>query len=236
MRNKAMIRALGVLFVLTLVIFDSAVAGTTGKLNGVVVDKATQEPLPGVNVVLMDTQLGAATDLNGEYSILNIPPGVYTLSVSMMGYKETRIENIRVSIDLTTKQNVALEETVLDVGETVTVVAERPLVQRDMTSSLSSVSSREIEAMPVTSIGDVLQLQAGVIRDGGNFHIRGGRANEVTFWVDGVEVTDVCSGQSMGARIENNAVQELQVVSGTFNAEYGKAMAGIINVITKEGG
>ncbi len=236
MKIKNMIRTLCLLVVSVGILPDSAMAGTTGKLNGLVVDKNTQEPLPGVNLVIMNTQLGTATNVNGEYTILNVPPGIYTLQVSMMGYKAMRIENIHVSIDLTTTQNIALEETVLDVGETVTVVAERPLVQRDMTSSLSSMSARDIEALPVTSISDVLQLQAGVVRDGGNFHIRGGRANEVTFWVDGVEVTDVYSGQSMGARIENNAVQELQVVSGTFNAEYGKAMAGIINVITKEGG
>ncbi|MBN1482412.1 TonB-dependent receptor [candidate division KSB1 bacterium] len=236
MKMKGMIRALCIVLVSVLVRVDIAVAGTTGKLSGTVVDKATQEALPGVNIVIEDTQLGAATNTNGDYTILNVPPGIYTLRVSMMGYKEMRIENIRVSIDLTTSQDIELEETVLEAGETVTIVAERPLVQRDMTSSLSSVASSDIEVLPASNIGDVLQLQAGVIRDGNNFHIRGGRANEVTFWVDGVEVTDVYSGQSMGARIENNAVQELQVVSGTFNAEYGKAMAGIINVITKEGG
>ncbi|MBN1466203.1 TonB-dependent receptor [candidate division KSB1 bacterium] len=235
MNLNRMIRA-SVMLLVAMLMIDYAAAGTTGKLSGTVKDKATQEALPGVNIVLENTQIGAATNTNGEYTILNVPPGVYTLTVSMMGYKATRIEGVRVSIDLTTRQDVALEETVLDAGETVTIVAERPLVQRDMTSSLSSVNSRDIEVLPAANISDVLQLQAGVIRDGGNFHIRGGRANEVTFWVDGVEVTDVYSGQSMGARIENNAVQELQVVSGTFNAEYGKAMAGIINVITKEGG
>lgn len=236
MNMQRMVRVVGGLLVSMLIIVAVAMAGTTGKLTGTIVDKATQEALPGVNIVIEGSQLGAATNMNGDYTILNVPPGVYTLRISMMGYKEMRIENIRVSIDLTTDQDVALEETVLEVGETVTVVAERPLVQRDMTSSLSSVAASDIEVLPAANISDVLQLQAGVIRDGNNFHIRGGRANEVTFWVDGVEVTDVYSGQSMGARIENNAVQELQVVSGTFNAEYGKAMAGIINVITKEGG
>ena len=236
MKTRRMIRVLAVLLVLMAALLDFAVAGTTGKISGIVVDKATQEALPGVNIVLVDTQLGAATNVNGEYTVLNVPPGVYTLQVSMMGYKEMRFENVGVRIDLTTTQDIALEETVLEAGETVTIVAERPLVQRDMTSSLSSVGAQEIEVLPTNNISDVLQLQPGVVRDGSNFHIRGGRANEVTFWVDGVEVTDVYSGQSMAARIEKNAVQEMQVVSGTFNAEYGKAMAGIVNVITKEGG
>lgn len=211
-------------------------AGTSGKITGIISDSQTGEPLPGVNVILEGTFIGAATDLDGRYSILNIPPGIYTLRASMIGYADTRIENIQVKIDLTTAVDLQLEGTVLDIGETVTIIAERPLVQRDMTGSLVSVGAEEIAALPVQSVGDVLELQAGIVRDGGNFHIRGGRSNEVTFWVDGVEVTDVYNGQSMGATVENNAIQELQVVSGTFNAEYGKAMSGIINIITKEGG
>jgi outer membrane receptor for ferrienterochelin and colicin len=236
MKIRGMLPTFAVI-VLAIIVTSSVVeGGITGKVSGRVTDAKTNEPLPGVNVILEDTQMGSATDLEGRYTILSVPPGVYTLHVSMMGYKEMRIENIRVSIDLTTTRDVALEETVLEAGETVTIVAERPLVQRDMTSSMASVASEDISALPVENISDVLQLQAGVIRDGNNFHIRGGRANEVTFWVDGVEVTDVYNGQSMGTRVENDAVQELQVVSGTFNAEYGKAMSGIINIITKEGG
>jgi len=123
MKVMRIIRAFCVILALTLVIFDVAIAGTTGKISGVVIDKATQEPLPGVNLVIEGTQIGTATDIKGQYSILNMPPGVYTLNVSMMGYTGMRIENIRVSIDLTTNQNVALEETVLEAAETVTVVA-----------------------------------------------------------------------------------------------------------------
>lgn len=212
-------------------------AGTSGKITGIITDSQTGEPLPGVNVILEGTYIGAATDLDGRYLILNVPPGIYTLRASMIGYAEIRYENIQVKIDLTTAVDLELEETVLDVGETVVIVAERPLVQRDQTGSMTSIGAEDIAALPVQSVGDVLELQAGIVRDNNNnFHIRGGRSNEVAFWVDGVEVTDVYNGESMGTTIENNAIQELQVVSGTFNAEYGKAMSGIVNVITKEGG
>ena len=231
-----------VLFTLILALFYSCFslinhqlfAGTTGKISGRLIDMATGDPLPGANVVIEGTTLGAATGTDGFYSILNTPPGVYTLKAMMMGYNDARMENVRVHIDLTTKIDFEMSSTVLESGETVTVVAERPLVQRDMTYSLSSVSADEIEALPVQSIDDVMELQAGIVESGG-LHIRGGRTGEVAFWVDGVATTDVFSG-GRGVRVENSAVQELQVVSGTYNAEYGQAMSGVINIITKEGG
>ena len=223
---------------LTLLIFISVTTGygaVTGKISGTIRDAGTGEPLIGANIMIAGTSIGAATDIEGKYQIINIPPGKVDLKITMMGYQETVIQAVQVRIDLTTSIDVDLRATVIDAEEAVTVVAERPLVQRDMTSSLASVGAEDIAALPVQNVGDVLELQAGVVRDGGNFHIRGGRSNEVTFWVDGVEITDVYSGESMGARIEKDAIQELQVVSGTFNAEYGKAMSGIVNIITKEG-
>jgi len=208
-------------------------AGTTGKITGVVKDADTGEPLPGANIIVKGTQMGAATNLQGEYIIINVPPGVYTLRTSMMGYKTHITQQVRVSIDLTTKINANLQPSVIE-GEEVTIVAERPLVQMDKTSSLSSVGASQIKDMPVQSVNAVLEIQAGVVRQGGGFHIRGGRSDEVAFWVDGVPVTNV-SNYSQGITVENNAVQELQVISGTFNAEYGQAMSGIVNIITKEG-
>jgi hypothetical protein len=218
-----------------LIIGDLVYAGITGKIVGNVVDAETNEPLPVCNVVIEGTTMGAATDMEGDYIILNMPPGIYTLRVSMLGYKDFRVENVRVSVDMTTTINATLQPTVLDVGGSVTIVAERPLVRRDMTASLSAVSADEIENLPVQTMADVLELQAGIVRSGGEFHIRGGRSGEIAYWVDGVATTDVFSGD-MGVTVENYAIEELQVVSGTFNAEYGQAMSGIINIITKEGG
>ncbi|RQW04622.1 TonB-dependent receptor [candidate division KSB1 bacterium] len=232
---KSKLRApLALLFCLLFAIFHSATAGTTGKITGYVTDADTQEPLPGANVLIEGTSLGDATDVNGYYVIVNLPPGHYTLIVSMMGYTRQRIENVDVDIDMTTTIDVSLSTTVLEAGQEVTIVAERPLVRLDMTSSLSSIGSDEIAVLPIQNVGDVLELQAGVIRDGGNLHIRGGRAGEIAYWIDGVATTDVFSGR-MGLEVENNAVEELQVISGTFNAEYGQAMSGIINIVTKEG-
>jgi hypothetical protein len=213
----------------------SVFAGNTGKIAGVLTDASQKTGLPGANVILEGTTLGTITDLQGRYAILNIPPGVYRLKASMIGYRSVVVQKVRVSVDLTTTIDNALQPTTLESGETVTITAERPLVQRDMTSSLATVNSDEIRDLPVQSMNDVLELQAGVVRDGNNFHIRGGRAGEVTYWVDGIATNEVYGGGN-AVTVEKSAVQEMQVVSGTFNAEYGNAMSGIVNFITKEGG
>ncbi|MDZ7317378.1 MAG: TonB-dependent receptor [candidate division KSB1 bacterium] len=222
------------IFLMAAASFHELTAGTTGKIAGRVTDAETNEPLPGVNITVEGTTTGAATDLSGNYQIINLPPGQYTLLVSMMGYTSQRIEGVRVNIDLTTTQNIKLRPTVLEAGEEVTVVAERPIVQMDMTGSLATVSAEEIKVLPAQSTNYLVGLTAGVV-DAGGIHIRGGRSSEVAYWVDGVASTDAFYNSSTAA-VENTAVQELQVISGTFNAEYGQAMSGIINIITKDGG
>lgn len=225
------------LFVLIVILLAAqSWAGTTGKLVGRVVDKQTGEPLIGVNVFLEGTSLGATTDLEGHYIILNIPPGKYTVVAQYVGYREVRMENVPIKIDLTTTRNFQLEEATLELDEAIVVEGRRDYIQKDITASQASGDAEEIENLPVSELDDVLQLQAGVTRDaGGGFHIRGGRSSEIAYWVNGVSITDVYDN-SQGIQIDNNSVQELQVISGTFNAEYGNAMSGIVNMATKEGG
>ncbi len=209
-------------------------AGQTGKITGKVIDATNGENLVGVNIVIEGTTRGAATDLNGEFIILNLAPGTYVLNVFMIGYTKTRLSNVKVSIDLTTRVDIKLTPTVLDLGETVTVVAEKPLIQADLTATSSSVSAEEIEQMPVESFQDVLQLQAGVVRDSqGDLHVRGGRASEIAYYVDGVSVSDPFSGK-LAVNVDQGAIQELKVISGTFNAEYGQVMSGIVEIVTKD--
>jgi len=217
--------------ILILGIGTSAVwGGTTGKIVGRVVDKETGQPLFGVNIIVEDTYLGAATDPDGNYIILRIPPGVYTVRASMIGYGIVTMGNILVSIDKTTTIDFELTPEVVE-GQTVTVVATRALVQKDLTSTEAVVNSEVIDQLPLDRVEDVINLQAGVV-DG---HVRGGRRGEVMYMIDGVPVNDVYSGEA-AFEVENNAVSELQVISGTFNAEYGQAMSGVVNIVTKEGG
>lgn len=208
-----------------------AYGGTTGKIAGRVIDKETRQGLPGVNVIIEGTTLGAATDANGNFIILMVPPGIYTVRAMMIGYSNFRYENVKVSVDLTTKLEIELTTTILDVGEEVTVVAERPLIQMDLTSTSAVVGSETIARLPVDHFADVVNLQAGVVEG----HFRGGRAGEVMYMIDGIPVNDAYSG-TYAFQVENSAIAELEVISGTFNAEYGQAMSGVVNIVTKEGG
>jgi len=203
--------------------------GITGKIAGKVVDSTTGNPLIGTNVVVTGTNYGSATDVNGNYNILGLPPGVYSVRAMMMGYGTVEVGQIHVSVDKTSRVNFKLKPAVMS-GKAVSIVAERPIVQRDLTSTEAVVGSDAISKLPVDRVGDVINLQAGVV----NGHMRGGRAGEVMYMIDGIPVNDVYSGES-AIEVENNAVAELQVISGTFNAEYGQAMSGVVNIVTKEG-
>ena len=164
--------------------------GTTGKLSGKVVDAETKEPMPFVNIILMGTNFGAASDLDGNYVILNIPPGKYNVKAQYIGYQSVDFENASLSIDLTTTVDFALSESAVELEEVV-VQGKVDLIKKDVTSSQSLICSDEIEILPVSEFDDVLQLQAGVTRDAsGDFHIRGGRTSEVAYWVNGVSITD----------------------------------------------
>ena len=210
-------------------------SGTTGKLVGIVNDQMTNEPLIGCNVIIDETYLGASTDENGEFIILNIPPGKYRVRFEMIGYKNLVHENVSISIDKTTRLGINLSSTVIE-GDMVTVQAERKLIQFDVTQSESIITSEILEDMPATEVADVLRLQGGVTQDAdGEIHMRGGRSSEVSYMVDGIPVSDMYDG-GISIQIENDNVQELQVISGTFNAEYGKALTGIVNLVTKDGG
>jgi outer membrane receptor protein involved in Fe transport len=216
-------------------IMDFVLAGTKGKIAGRIIDAETKEPLPGVNVVLEGTTLGAATDLNGFYVITNIPPGTYTVVVSAVGYRKVSVKNVKVSADLTTTLNFELEPEAIGLPPVV-VEAERPLVRADLTSSQVVVDAEQIRQLPVENFQRVLTLQAGVtVGAGGDIHIRGGRTYEIAFTIDGVSINDPFFN-TLGMQIARNAIQEMTVVSGTFNAEYGNAMSGVVNIVTKEGG
>ena len=228
-------RLLLVIVTVLLVSQNITLAGTKGKVAGRITDALTGEALPFVNVIIMGTNLGAATDIDGYYSILNISPGLYTIKASAIGYNNVSVENVSVSIDLTTTLDFQLSSESVELGEEVVVIATRELIKKDLTASTSIVGDDVISQLPVTDIGDVLKLQAGVVvSQGGDIHIRGGRSNQVVYQIDGVPVTDVYDGKPL-VSVNQNAVQELQVISGAYNAEYGQAQSGVVNIVTKSG-
>jgi hypothetical protein len=221
-----------VFLVVGLSMFSQGFAAVTGKIAGTVKDGETGEALPGVNVMIEGTLLGAATKLDGYYSIINVPPSVITLKFMSIGFNTKRAQGVRVSVGLTSKIDATLSSTVLEMDEVV-VSAERPVIEMDRTNTAAYMASDEIAELPVTEISELIQLQAGVTTDAeGELHFRGGRSGEVAYLMDGVPTTNRFDGGS-SIEIENEVIQELQVISGTFNAEYGQAQSGIINVISK---
>lgn len=226
----------------------SAFSGTTGKIAGTVEDANTGTPLPGVNVIIEGTTMGAATDVHGYFFIINVPPGIYTVKASIIGYEVQSKTGVNVRSDFTTKVDFQIKTTVIE-GQEVTVVAERPAIQKDLTSSLQSFSDTEISTAPVENLSEIINLQSGVNEVGsesGGFvsgapgdgiHIRGGRENETLFMIDGVKVgDDIYGGSRYIQNTSGSAINEMKTIIGTFNAEYGGKMAGVISVVTKDGG
>ncbi|MFT5517260.1 MAG: hypothetical protein ACI80V_003403, partial [Rhodothermales bacterium] len=234
----SIIRLLGVLLGAFLISASPAsvlaASQASGKIAGTVVDQASGEPLPGATVVIQGTTLGAAADVDGDYVIINVPPGVHTVRASMIGFATVLQQDVRVSIDRTTRVDFSLGEEIIQ-GEEVIVTAVRPLVEVDRTTSISYIGAESIANLPVQEVKDLLELQSGVAYDAqGRLHLRGGRSGEVAYLVDGIPVTNQYSGGSK-IEIENSWIQELQVISGVFNAEYGQAQSGVINIVTKSG-
>jgi outer membrane receptor protein involved in Fe transport len=230
-----MIKRLLIILFPSLILTITLIAGTTGKLAGYVKDAATGDALIGVNVILEGTNYGAATDVNGFYVINNLPPGAYKVNFSAIGYQKKQFVNVKVSVDFTTSLDVELNTATIEL-ETIVVEAQAPLVRKDLTSSQVTIDANHIQTLPVESISQILTLQAGVTQGvGGELHIRGGRSNEILYTVNGVSISNPFNN-SATIQIATNAIQELSVVSGTFNAEYGNALSGVVNTVTKEGG
>jgi outer membrane receptor protein involved in Fe transport len=236
-------------FLLILLLSNNIFAGRTGKIAGKVTDAQTSEPLLGINVIIEGTTQGAATGNDGTYIIINIEPGNYNLVFSGVGFQKKIVANVSVASDFTTNINVKLSSEAIGL-ETVVIQAEKPLVRKDLTSSHTVIDNTQIDVLPVESINQILTLQAGITEGvGGELHIRGGRATEISYNVNGISVNNLFARTSFSAgsegdfvgttrnvQISTNAVKELSVESGTFNAEYGNALSGIVNTVTKEGG
>lgn len=211
---------------------DALAQLSLGKISGVVVDQATREPLPAASIGVEGTVLGAMANDMGEYFILNVPPGTYTLVVNVIGYVPLRAVGTTVNADLTTTLNFELESTILESAEAVEVVATRDLVEKSLTSTRTIVQAEEIQALPVVNISEVVLTTAGSFA--GN--LRGGRAQDQQTTVDGSTVTGQHNNQSQAFEINPYMIQELEVKTGTFNAEYVNALSGITSVVTRDGG
>ncbi|MBN2279532.1 MAG: TonB-dependent receptor [Candidatus Marinimicrobia bacterium] len=226
-----------ILWLLTILLPFVLFAGTTGKISGIVTDKETGEPLPGVNIVVTGGGLntGAATNITGYYSIINVPVGDYEMKVSYMGKKTIVIKNLHVSLDLTTEINLEMENSTLDMEE-VLVTAERKIIRKDETNTNVIKTAEDIENLPVRGMQEIAAATAGVVKtaNSNNMNVRGGRAAETAVYIDGVLVNDPYNS-AVRLYLPNEAIEEMSVQTGGFNAEYGDAMSGIVALTTNVG-
>lgn len=233
------------LFIMLLVVgmVPQLFAGITGKISGEVTDTDTGEPLIGANIIISGTDMGAATNEDGQYFILNVQPGTYDVTARMIGYQAVTQEGVEVSVDHTTPLNFDLESSAI-AGQTVTVEAQaqRQVIKMDKSASQVSLSASDVTEVPnSTSLEDVISLQVGVdfnVRNRGgdspaDIQIRGGGRGQNAVMVDGLMMVDNRSNRPI-MTVNLSSVQEINIVKGGFNAEYGNVRSGLINVVTKD--
>ncbi len=218
---------------LSLISVAPGFAQTTGKIAGTVTDAKTGEKLVGVTVVVQGTTLGAATDINGYYAVLNLTPGTYTLKASMVGYATVAVENVQVAIDQTTTIDIKMSEAAITTNQ-VTVVARRPVIQKDVSASTVNITPSEVASIPAVTVTGAVALQAGIQSNTTGLIIRGGGSDQTAFNVDGFRMQDPRSDY-MITNISLTSVKDIQVQTGGFNAEYGNIRSGEVNVTTNSG-
>ena len=215
-------------------LFTNIVFASGGKITGKIIDASSGETLPGVNVVVVELATGGATDIDGDYFILNIPPGTYSVKASIIGYKTVTKTNVEVRTNHTTDINFELDETVLQIGEDIVVIAERPLVERDQTSTRHFVSVEEISTRPATQLSQILQTLPGIDNYQGQLTVRRSSLDQVAFLIDGMRASNPLD-YTPYTNINLSSIQELEIITGGFNAEYGQAQSGVFNIVSKDG-
>ncbi|HOD66163.1 MAG TPA: TonB-dependent receptor [candidate division Zixibacteria bacterium] len=215
---------------------SAAEAGVTGKVSGVVLDSATGEPIVGAIIRVVGTDMGALTDVDGEYFIINLPGGSHDVSVSYMGYEPVTKTGVRVLIDLTTPLDFRMVPAPVELGRQVVVSAANPIVQQDLTATRIIFTADRLEELPnIVSVQSVLRNYPGVVEDREQaLHVRGGRAGQVTYFYDGFNIQDPFTA-TQGIEIIPSALEELSLTSGGYTAEYGEALSGVVSAVSRDG-
>ena len=217
-------------YLLALIFISFSFSQTTGKISGSVFDAKTNNPIIGANIMIKGTSIGTASDLDGSFYIINLSPGKYSIEFSVIGYETKLVEDVKISVNRTTPLNITLNQTSIQ-GTTVYVKADQVSIKKDQTSTVKNISSDQIDVLPIENVAGIINMQSGVV-DG---HFRGGRSTEVTYLIDGMRVDEGFGGSSSSVEIEPETLNDLEIITGTFNAEYGRAMSGVVNQVTKDG-
>jgi|GEM_PF-5001096 len=238
---KIRLTIIKIIILVSLVIIP-LLASTNGKITGVVVNSETNLPMPGTNIIVfsywsngkeypIDNILGAAADENGDYFILRVPPGEYSLKATMIGYAELVVNHVVVNTGRTTRIDFKLQQSTVELSSII-VEANKSIIRRDISSSMTSLSDKDIINMPKTSLKDMLTTEAGFEKDAYGVTVRGGTEKEVSYIVDGISMSDSRTNRPY-TNINTELIEEIQLITGGFNAEFGQARSGLVNIVTK---
>ncbi len=210
--------------------------GQTGRISGTVTDKKTGRAIAFVNIAVPEAKTGALSDSKGEFLIGNVPPGTYSLRAQFTGYGPETVAAVVVTAGGVAPVKIAMTEIIVKQEETVLVTGARALVNVKEGGTIRTVTAAEIQNKGLQNLQDVVAQQAGVSSENNQIRVRGGRADETTFIIDGVTSRDPISGQSTAGSINARSVAEVNVIASGFSARYGQALSGIVDVKLKEGG
>lgn len=215
---------------------DAALAAEAGSVVGRVVDKKTGRAIPFASVTIPEVKRGGLTDSEGQFTLSGVPAGTWEVKVQYLGYRPGSQAGVVVTGGRSVTVNFALEDVVVRQEKVVEVTAERRLVEVKQGATVRSVGASEIRNLPVATVGDVLQQQAGISTDAEQIHVRGGRADETVFVVNGVANRDLVTGQSTAGQLNARSVAEVNVATGAYDVRYGNALSGVVEIKLKEGG
>jgi hypothetical protein len=237
------------LTILIIIITSPELISSNGKITGRVLNSETKEPLPGANVLIiqqvisekdtvpLDISLGAATDVNGYYFILNVPPGVFNIKASLIGFSSLIQTGVKVDLDRTIQINFELSTTALQIDEVV-ITAKRELIKKDVSGTQEIIVTTRLDQAPVLRVDEFVGTLKGVeVQSGAQGHglsVRGGAIRETDIRLDGISLQDPRTENSYLA-FNSTSIKEIQVLTGGFQAKYGNIRSGLMNVVTKEG-
>ena len=231
------LRAASALIPVLLVFLATAAAGQDkGSVSGKVIDKKTGHAVPFATVTVLGAQRGGLTDSEGRYLITGVPADTFEVRVQFLGFAPSSKPGVLVTPGKTTVANFELSEIVVREEKVFEVKAERRLVEVKQGTTIRSVNASEIRNLPVQTIGDVLQQQAGINTDADQIHVRGGRTDETIFVVNGVTNRDLVTGSSTAGQLNARSVAEVNVATGAYDVRYGNALSGVVEITLKEGG
>lgn len=238
-----------VMLILMTFCYQLALAGTTGKISGVVLDSEDKQPVVGARVVIEGSTMGALVNpMDGSFVIQNVPPGTYTLVASCIGYNNTTVKDLLVHVDVTTEQNFELISEAIQMDDVI-VFADEPEINKFETSTVDRIGTREIEALPVMDIQGIVKMQTGFVSQGGALHVRGSRAGGLAFIDDGVTIRDQLGGYGevnisgnestpvsrLSMNMSSSDIEDVSIMKGNYSAEYGDVAGGLVTTHRKEG-